>query len=100
MLFFGRHENHIRKRPFSLRTAASKQVPRSPPNTGFAAYFCQPPAVSVSASNAVPPDGSDCPCATLLPTAVSRSNPNTLRKVLTHRLLSPYSTLRIEEIDI
>src|ERR1035438_1769740 len=47
MLFFGRHENHIRYVSPSLRTEMSKQVPRSPPRTGFLVYFTQPAVVSV-----------------------------------------------------
>ena len=46
-LFLGRHENHIRYVSPSLRTEMSKQVPRSPPSTGFLANFTQPAAVSV-----------------------------------------------------
>src|SRR4051794_25383212 len=47
MLFLGRQENHMRYLSPSLRTETSKQVPRSPPRTGFLGDFTQPAFDSV-----------------------------------------------------
>src|ERR1043165_3828720 len=45
ILFFGRHENHMRYVFDSFSTHTSKQVPSFPPNTGEAGFLTQPDAV-------------------------------------------------------
>src|SRR5579862_4053181 len=48
MLFWGRHETHIRYFSPSFRTEISKHVPYFPPKTGLPSNLLQPPAVSTT----------------------------------------------------